>query len=444
MRNEAVSIATRRLLPLLGICYFINIVDRSNISIAALRMNPDIGLSTAAYGLGAGVFFISYFLFELPSNLFLNRFGARRWIFRIMLSWGIVSLLMAFVWNDWSFYAVRFLLGAAEAGFFPGVIFYFGQWFDRRSLTRVVGLFYAVIPIASALAAPISTLLLTVAGWRWLFVFEGVPAIVLAFVVLRRLPDGIEQAKWLSPDQKTDLRAGIAADGAVETHGRSGVVTALRDPQTILLAVQYFMLTLGQFAVSLWLPQVIGSFGVGTVGSGLLSAVPFALAAILIPLWALHSSRTDERYWHAILPIVAAAVVFTIGAFLPANPTLSITFLSIGVALSLMAASAYWSIPRILAIGAAAAASTAIANSLGNLAGFFGPTIAGFLVQATGSFHLVLALLGVPLVIAAVLSAITGRMGERERTARAAGVLQGVEPGPVPPEDSLTTRSNRK
>jgi len=415
MRSDAVKLATRKLLPLLAICYFINIVDRTNISIAALKMNPDIGLSAAAYGLGAGVFFIAYFIFELPSNLFLSRFGARRWIFRIMISWGIVSLLMAFVWNDTSFYVVRFLLGAAEAGFFPGVIYYFGQWFDRRSLTRIVGLFYAVVPLASAVAAPVSTALLVGIGWRWLFVLEGVPAIILAFFVLRLLPDGISQAKWLTDAQKAELQAGVEKPDPA-AHNRGALRIALRDPQTILLAIQYFLLSLGSFAVTLWFPQVIAAMGFGAAGSGLLSAAPFVFAAILVPIWAFHSSRTNERYWHAVIPIIASAIVFTIGAFVSGSPILSIILLSLGLALSLMAASAYWSIPRILSVGGAAAASIAIANSVGNLAGFVGPYITGILKDATGSFTLVLSLLGVPLVLAAVISLIAGRMGERKTT----------------------------
>jgi MFS transporter, ACS family, tartrate transporter len=432
MRNEAVRIATRRILPLLAICYFINIIDRTNISIAALKMNPDIGLSAAAYGLGAGIFFISYFIFELPSNLILNRVGARRWIFRIMITWGVISLLMAFVWNDWSFYVVRFLLGAAEAGFFPGVIFYFSQWFDRASLTRVVGLFYATIPVASALAAPISTLLLGAVGWRWLFVVEGVPAVILSFFVLRLLPDRIDNATWLTAEQKTSLHEGVLENAGSQAEEKGGLGRALRDPQTILLAIQYFMLTLGTFAVSLWLPQVIKGMGFDVIGSGFMSAIPFVLAAIVVPLWALHSSRTNERYWHALIPIVAAAVVFTIGAFVNGGPIVSIVLLSIGVALTLMAASAYWSIPRVLVVGAAAAASTAIANSLGNLAGFFGPTIAGVLVQATGSFQIVLSLLGVPLVVAAVLSLITGRMGEKPRPTVVDAPAAPVSADPAP------------
>ena len=432
MRTEATRIATRRILPLLAICYFINIIDRTNISVAALKMNPDIGLSAAAYGLGAGIFFVSYFLFELPSNLILNRVGARRWIFRIMITWGVISLLMAFVWNDWSFYVVRFLLGAAEAGFFPGVIFYFSQWFDRASLTRVVGLFYATIPIASALAAPISTLLLGTVGWRWLFVVEGVPAVILSFFVLRMLPDRIETAPWLSREQKDALHEGVLENSGGQKDEKGGLRRALRDPQTILLAVQYFMLTLGTFAVSFWLPQVIKGMGFDVVGSGFMSAIPFVVAAVAVPLWALHSSRTNERYWHAVIPIVASAIVFTIGAFVNGGPIVSVALLSVGVALSLMAASAYWSIPRVLLIGAAAAASTAIANSLGNLAGFFGPTITGALVQVTGSFQLVLSLLGVPLVIAAVISLIAGRMGEKPRppVVNASGAPAASDPAP--------------
>jgi ACS family tartrate transporter-like MFS transporter len=398
---------------LLAVCYFINIIDRSNIAIAALKMNPDIGLSAAAYGLGAGVFFIGYFIFELPSNLFLSRFGARRWIFRIMISWGIVSILMCFVWNETSFYIVRFLLGAAEAGFFPGVIYYFSQWFDRRSLTRVIGLFYAVIPIASAIGAPLSTGLLVTVGWRWLFAVEGIPAIILAFVVLKFLPDRIEDAKWLTAEQKAELSVGIEKTDRT-THNKGAVRAALRDPQTILLAFEYFFLSLGTFAVSFWLPQVIAAMGFSAGNSGLLSAIPFVFAAILVPLWAFHSSRTNERYWHAIIPMIAGAIVFTAGAFVHAGPWVQIAFVSVGFALVLMAASAYWSTPRVLAIGGAAAASIAIANSLGNLAGFVGPYVTGLLSQATGSFSLVLSLLGVPLIVAAVLGAIAGRMAEED------------------------------
>jgi ACS family tartrate transporter-like MFS transporter len=291
------------------------------------------------------------------------------------------------------------------------VIFYFSQWFDKQAMSRVVGLFYAVIPLASALAAPISTLLLVSVGWQWLFVIEGIPAIVLSFVVLRLLPDKIEDAKFLTADQKLELRAAVPVDSS-DVNNKGAVRKALKDKQTVLLACQYFLLALGNFAILLWLPQVIGAMGFDTLGSGLISAVPFALAAVAVPLWALHASRTNERYWHSLLPIFGAIVVFTIGALVTGNVAASLITLSLGVALSIMASASYWAVPRVIAVGAVAAASTAIANSVGNLAGFFGPTIAGFLVQATGSFQIVLTLLAVPLVGAAILGLIAGRMAD--------------------------------
>ena len=410
MDLSAEKAAARRIVPILAACLFINIVDRANVGIAALRMAPDIGLSAAAYGLGAGIFYIGYCLFEVPSNILLHRFGARRWIFRIMISWGATSALMGFVYDEWSFYALRFLLGVTEAGFFPGMIFYLSQWFDRRARAWVTGILFAVMPASFVISAPISTALLMELGWRSLFVFEAVPAVLLAFVVLRALPDRIEDARWLTCDQKAELARRIESDG-----GKHELVSwpgVFRDPQTLLLALQYFCLGLGGQIFVYWLPQMIHSMGFGVKWSGLLSATPWAAAAILTPLWAMHSTRTDERYWHAIIPCLAAAATFALGALFLDNALVTLGMISLGMAFSSMAGAAYWAIPRVLSSGAAAAAAIALTNSFGTLAGFIGPYGTGMVRDATGSFQLVLMLMALPLIVAALISAIAGRMAD--------------------------------
>jgi hypothetical protein len=230
MQAIATRKAIRRLIPLLGICFFISIIDRTNVSVASLTMNADIGLSAAAYGFGAGIFFIGYFLFEVPSNLALAKYGARRWIARIMITWGLISVGMYFINNETTFYIFRFLLGAAEAGFFPGVVFFLYQWFDQKNIAKVLATFFAFGPLANAVGAPLATAIMNTWGWQWVFVVEGIPAIILAFVVLRVLPDSIEDAKWLTTDEKLALRSAVA-----KPQQHVPWMKALKDPQTILM-----------------------------------------------------------------------------------------------------------------------------------------------------------------------------------------------------------------
>lgn len=404
MHTIATKKAIWRLIPLLGICFFIAIIDRTNVSVAALTMNADIGLSAAAYGLGAGIFFIGYFLFEVPSNLALTKFGARRWIARIMITWGVIAIGMYFIHDDVTFYIARFLLGAAEAGFFPGVIYFLYQWFDGKNIAKVLAIFFAFGPLANAIGAPLATGIMEFWGWRWVYVVEGIPAIVLAFVVLRLLPDKIEDATWLNAAEKVALRSALPAP---TTHVRW--ISALRDPQTILMCLQYFLIMTSSYALVLWLPQVIHSLGADITLTGWLTSIPFAVATVGMILWGRHSSRTGERIWHTVIPCIAATLAFAIGAYTK-QPVLAMVLLSVATVAVYAAPSAFWALPRIFASGAVAATAAALANSFGNLGGFVGPYLNGWIREATGGFELGLALLGIPILLGGLLTFVTARM----------------------------------
>ncbi len=263
--SVAVKRAMWRLLPFLGLCYLLNYIDRVNVGFAALRMNPDLGLSAAAYGLGAGLFFVGYFFFEVPSNVILHRVGARLWIARIMVTWGIVASATAFVTNDIGFYAVRFLLGVAEAGFFPGIILYLTYWFPRAQRAKVVALFFLAVPLSTVLGAPLSTLLIQngdgllgfAQGWRFMFFVEGIPAVLVGLLVLVFLPDRPTRARWLTSEQAQALEATIAAEDAAEVPGHTGMREALRDSRVVALSVVYFGVVFGLYVLAFFLPQVV-------------------------------------------------------------------------------------------------------------------------------------------------------------------------------------------
>ncbi|WP_432563588.1 MFS transporter [Kineococcus sp. SYSU DK003] len=429
MHANATRKAAGRLVPLLGLCFFVSILDRTNVSIAALEMNADIGLSATAYGLGAGVFFLGYFLFEVPSNLALERFGARRWIFRIMVTWGLLAAAMALVQGPTSFYVLRFLLGAAEAGFFPGVVHYLHQWFGRREYAKVLAALSAFGPAANALGAPLSTTILTNLGWHWVYVLEALPALVLAVVVLRALPDRVADARWLSEADKQALTAHLAAEDTVSAH--VPLRQALRERQTVLMCVQYLLIMTSSYGLVLWLPQVVQALGVSTTATGWLSAIPFAVAAVGMVLWGRHSTRTDEQRWHAVVPCVLGAAAFALGA-VAGTPLLSMVLLSVAAFAVYTGASAFWALPRLFVTGTAAAAATALTNSFGNLGGFVGPYLTGYVRDATGSFTLALALLAVPLLAGGSMALVTGRGPGR-------GARAGIDRTAVPTGTTTTT-----
>jgi ACS family tartrate transporter-like MFS transporter len=381
-----------RLVPFLMVCYFIAYLDRVNVGFAALTMNKDLGISATAYGFGAGIFFFSYFIFEVPSNLALERFGARKWIARIMLSWGILSGAMALVQGEYSFYLVRVLLGIAEAGFFPGIIFYLTLWFPGAYRARIVGWFMAAIPLSSVLGFPVSGLILNMhgfgglAGWQWLFIIEAAPAVILAGVVWFYLTDRPEDAHWLEPEERAWLSRRLAEEARQkeEVHGIN-VVQALFNPRVLALALVYFGAVAANYGTAFWLPQIVKGFGLSNVATGFVSAIPYIIGTIGMVVWGRRSDEKMERKGHAAIAFVFAAAGIA-GSTLVDDPTLKMIALSIGAFGVFAVLPVFWTFPTAFLSGAAAAAGIAAINSVGNLAGFFGPFIMGWLKDLTGSF----------------------------------------------------------
>jgi MFS transporter, ACS family, tartrate transporter len=399
---------TRRIVPFLVIVYLVAIIDRLNVGFAALTMNRNLGLSPSVFGAGAGIFFLGYFLFEVPSNLLLARFGARRWIARIMLTWGIVAVGMAFVQGATSFYIVRFVLGVAEAGFFPGVLLYLTYWFPSQYRARVIGLFMISSPLSNAIAAPVSGLILGMGhfggleAWRWLFILEGAPSILLAFLTLRLLTDRPANATWLTPAEKQWLDKRLTREAAERTDTqRMGLWDTMRHPKILIMALIYTGLAVGLYGVALWLPQIVQSLGVrSTIAIGLIVALPFLVATVAMVLWSRNSDRTDERIWHVAAPLLLGAVALVASSTL-SNPFLAMLALTVAAVGIYSAQPTFWALPSGYLTGVAAAAGLAYINSLANLAGFFSPFLVGWLRQATGGFH-------VPLLFLAICLAVGG------------------------------------
>jgi D-galactonate transporter len=391
---EARTIArvSSRLVPFLIVCYFVAYLDRVNVGFAALTMNKDLGISATAYGLGAGIFFFTYFLFEVPSNLFLERFGARKWIARIMLSWGLLSGATAFITGETSFYIVRMLLGAAEAGFFPGIIFYLTLWFPAAYRARIVGYFMAAIPLSSVIGAPVSGYLLGLdgvagmKGWQWLFILEAVPAVLLSVVVFFYLTDRPADAKWLAPEQRTWLAQRLEMEHRQRVASRHFTVTqALMNSKVLALSLVYFGAVAANYGVSFFLPQIIKAFGLSNAATGWVTAIPYLIGVVAMVYWGRHSDRTRERKWHCGGALLVAAAGIA-GCALFEDPTLKIISISIGGAGIFGCLPVFWTLPTAFLSGAAAAGGIAIINSIGNLSGFAGPYVMGWLKDATGDY----------------------------------------------------------
>lgn len=383
---------TLRIVPFIMLLYFIAFLDRVNIGFAALTMNADLGFSPAVFGFGAGIFFLGYFLFEVPSNLILHKVGARIWIARVMITWGLVSGAMAFVQGTTSFYTLRFLLGVAEAGFFPGIIVYLSYWFPAQKRAQVTAIFMAAAPISTALGSPISAALLEMhgmmgfAGWQWMFVLEAVPAVFLGVVVLFWLTDRPEKAKWLSEEERGWLIATLQREQAAkQATAQHSVWKGLLDKRVLALSLVYFGTSAGLYTLGIWSPQIIKTLGVSSMTVGLLNAIPAVLAVAAMVLWARHSDRTGERSWHVIAAcIVAAAGLFMAGSTASiVGVILALTIVNCGISAS---KPPLWSMPTLFLSGSAAAAGIATINSLGNLGGFVGPFMIGLIKQQTGSY----------------------------------------------------------
>jgi len=426
----AVRKAMWRLLPFLGLCYLLNYVDRVNVGFAALKMNPDLGISAAAYGLGAGLFFIGYFFFEVPSNVILHRVGARIWIARIMITWGVVASATAFVQGEISFYIVRFLLGIAEAGFFPGIILYLTYWFPRAQRGKVVALFFLAVPLSSVLGAPISTLLIQNgdgvlgfdAGWRLMFFVEGIPALLVGVLVLVLLPDRPTKARWLSGAEQQDLERRIADEDAAQVPQETGLLAGLRDRRVVALSVIYFGVVFGLYVLAFFLPQVVSDlqeqFGVrfSLVEIGLITAVPYVVASVVMVLNARHSDRTGERRLHVAVPAFLGAAGVAVALYLD-SPYLVIAAMTLCAVGVYSAIPVIWQLPSAFLTGVGAAAGIALINSFGNLSGFVGPYLTGWLQDVTGSFRAGMFVVAAFMVLAGVIVLLVGR----ERNEGAAG-----------------------
>ncbi len=432
MDLEARTIArvTSRLVPFLIICYFVAYLDRVNVGFAALTMNKDLGISATAYGFGAGIFFLSYFIFEVPSNLFLERFGARKWIARIMVSWGILSGATAFVTGETSFFVVRFLLGIAEAGFFPGIIFYLTLWFPAAYRARIIGYFMAAIPLSSVLGAPVSGYLLGfdglmgLKGWQWLFIIEAAPAVLLGFVVFFYLTDRPSDARWLPADQRSWLTTRLDLEERQRTAVKHySIRDALLNPKVLALSLVYFGAVACNYGIGFFMPQIVKGFGLSNLQTGFVTAIPYIVGVFAIIYWGRRSDRLKERKGHAAVALGVAAAGIGAAAFL-ADPTLKMIALSIAAFGVFGSLPVFWTLPTSFLSGAAAAGGIAIVNAIGNLSGFAGPYLMGYIKDRTGSFDgglLCLAAFGlIAMVIVLVLNHDTALERAPEGQVRAA------------------------
>lgn len=440
--RSAMTKAARRLVPFLGLLYFVNYLDRTNISFAGPNgMNKDLGLTQAMFGLASGLFFIGYLFLEVPSNLALHKFGARRWIARILVSWGIVATVMAWVPNAGWLYVLRVLLGIAEAGFFPGIILYLTYWFPARERGLMTGAFMLAIPISTVIGAPLSSYVMEythgafgLAGWRMMFLVEGIPSILLGIVCWWFLTDRPADAHWLDDGERAALQDLVDEDDSAKAarHHHS-IRDSLTKPRVWGLAFVYFGGVYGLYALGFFLPTIIKGFETqyGTTYSvlqrGFINAIPYAIGAVAMWLWSKHADRTGERTWHAAAPLFLGGLAIPVTLYL-GTPVLAMVAVSICAICVMAFLPNFWSLPTGYLSGAAAASGIALINSVGNLAGFAAPYITGWLADLTGTQRVGLWVVGACMVAAGVLTLVLKAMPQADDPAR---VVQGLhEPQP--------------
>lgn len=415
LERTVIRKAAVRLLPLTLLMYFVAYVDRANVSIAALQMNEDLKFSNTVYGLGAGVFFIGYFLLELPSNLILERVGARRWLARIMFTWGLVTVAFAFVQNATMFYVLRFLLGAAEAGLYPGIVLYLTYWFPARGMGKALSWFQLAAPLSLAISTPLLGAVLGLdgtaglAGWRWLFLITAVPPLALTFVVWRYLTDRPEQADWLTSEQRDWLVSTLAAErestGARRHHSWRGAFT---DHRIWLATAAFFAVLVAFGGVLNWLPQIVKALtGSGNFTVSLLSAIPYAVACVALLLVGRHSDKTGERRWHAAVCYFSGTGGFLLSLYIE-QPVIAMLGLVLVISGIQSAIPGFFGLCSTFVTGAAAASAFALINSIGNLGGFVGPYLMGALADATGSQRTGLFVMSLFLLAGGILIAAAG------------------------------------
>lgn len=413
---DAIRKASRRLLPFLCILYLVNYLDRVNVSFAALTMNADLGLSPTAYGIGAGMFFVGYVLFEVPSNLLMTSVGARRWLGRIIISWGLVSTATCLIAGENGFYVLRFLLGAAEAGFFPGVIFFLVQWFPKPLRARMISLFMIGMPASSVIGAPVSSFILTtlegvagLTGWQWLFITEGVPTVLLGLACFVVLADRPAAAAWLEPRQRDALQGAMDAERReLEAVRAYSTFEALTNGRVMLLSLLFFMVATGMYGAVFWVPQIVKSFGVSNLAVGFITAIPFLLSVIAMVWWSRHADQHGEMIWHVAIPTVVSAIGFTMAGLWIGEPVIAMLGLSAGCVGMYSTAPVFWTLATSFLTGRAVAGAVALITSLGNLSGIAVPPLIGWSREATGGFSAAMVGLGVALLLAAVLTFVCG------------------------------------
>ncbi len=405
VETSTIRAISRRLIPFLVLAYFFSYLDRVNLGFAALTMNAELKFTPLIFAWGAGIFFIGYFIFEVPSNLALEKFGASKWIARIMVTWGIISALMATVSGEWSFYILRFLLGVAEAGFFPGIILYLTYWFPAEYRARFLAAFAIAVPVSTVIGAPISGLLLGLdgvmglKGWQWLFIIEGVPSVLLGIVTWFYLTDKPEHADWLSAEQKAWLSSRLTAEVAAKQAAKHMTLgEALSSSKVIMLSLIYFCFVAALYGMQFWLPQIVKAFGLTNAQTGFVTAIPYLFGTVAMILWARHSDATRERVKHVGAPFFLIAIALGVSSYLtdPTATMVALTFAAIGV---FCVFAVFWTLPTAWLSGTAAAGAIALINSIGNLAGFGGPYLIGWIKDSTGSTaNGLLALAVLPLI----------------------------------------------
>ncbi|WP_280149165.1 MFS transporter [Bacillus safensis] len=411
--KKTIRKVTRRIIPLLFLLYIISYLDRANVGYAALEMNEALGLTSKMFGLVTGIFFIGYFLFEVPSNILMQKFGARVWITRILFTWGIISMATGFAQNATQLYVIRFLLGIAEAGLFPGIILYLTYWFRAKERASTIAMFMTAIAVSYIIGAPVSTLIIdhihwmNVPGWRWMFIIEGAPAVILGFVTYFYLTDRPEQAKWLTAEEKNWLMAELRKDEELrEKQGRqaSSHKTALIDPKLWYLALIYFVYTAGTLGVGYWMPQIIKGLSsyLSNTQIGFIATIPYIIASIVMNYWSRRSDRTGERRIHTALPLlVAGLTLLSVG--MVSNPFIAMIFITISLAAMYCFKGPFWSLPTMILSPATVAVGIAVINSIGSLGGFVGPYAVGWLKDYTGKMQAGLIFLSMILIIAFLL-----------------------------------------
>ncbi|HAV3581210.1 TPA: MFS transporter [Acinetobacter baumannii] len=410
VRKSAYRKIAFRLMPFLMLCYFCAYLDRVNVGFAKLQMMSDLQFSEAVYGLGAGIFFIGYFLCEVPSNIVLHKVGARRWIARIMITWGILSGCFAFVQTEWQFYTLRFLLGVAEAGLAPGLLLYLTYWFPSYRRARMTVLWFIAIPISGMIGGPLSGLIMDRMsgvhgwfGWQWMFVIEAIPTVVVGLLVLAVLKDSVQDANWLTQDEKNLVKQELAQDNQ-HKEGHASVKEFIADKRLWLLAGIYFCVVMGQYAITFWLPTLIRNSGISDNWHiGLLTSLPYMCAIVVMILAGRSGDHFQERRWHLIIPMCAGAIALTFATLFASNLTLSLICLCIAASGVLTASSLFWMLPTNFLGGVSAAAGIAAVNSFANLAGFCSPYLIGWITTNTGSNAIGMFLITAVLIFGASL-----------------------------------------